>query len=133
MESFCKKQKQLESFQHSTIRRILNIRWEQVRNARIRNKQVRFRFFNIPKLESFITKRTATYIGKVTRSEELPKKILGAWMHQPRNSSRQQLLCSNNFARAISAVVPNITPETQDHPFKKWIPLMTDEEECGLT
>jgi len=54
-----KNKKQLESFHHSAIRRILNIKWEQVRNERIRNKQVRFRFCNIPKIESFINKRTA--------------------------------------------------------------------------
>ncbi len=33
---------QLKSFHHSAIRRILNIKWQQVRDNRIRNKQVRF-------------------------------------------------------------------------------------------
>jgi hypothetical protein len=59
-----KNKKELESFHHSAIRRILNIRWEQVRNERIRNKQVRLQFCNIPKIESFINKRTAAYIEK---------------------------------------------------------------------
>jgi len=41
-----------------------------------------FHFCNIPKLESFTNKRTATYVGKIMRAndEELPKKFLGAWM-----------------------------------------------------
>jgi hypothetical protein len=34
-----KNKKHLESFHHSAIRRILNIRWQQVREDRIRNKQ----------------------------------------------------------------------------------------------
>ncbi len=33
---------QLESFHRSAIRRILNIKWQQLRDNRIRNKQVRF-------------------------------------------------------------------------------------------
>jgi hypothetical protein len=46
---------------------------------------VRFCFCNIPKLEPFINKRTAPYVGKIVRAndEELPKKFLGAWMHRP--------------------------------------------------
>jgi hypothetical protein len=71
-------------------------KWEQVRNERIRNKQVRFCFCNIPKIESFINKRTATYVGKVARSsdDELPKKFLGAWMHQPRKTHYTDILLS---------------------------------------
>jgi hypothetical protein len=78
----------LECFHHSTISRILNIKWQQVRKERIRNKQERFCLCNTPKIESFINKRMATYIRKIVRSndEELPKKILGAWMNQPRSS-----------------------------------------------
>jgi hypothetical protein len=122
---------QLESFHHSAIRRILNIKWQQVCDNRIRNKQVRFRFCNIPKIESFINKRTATYVGKVTRSSdnELPKKFLGAWMHQPKKLGGQQLSCNNNFARAITAVLPNLLREKQGLLFKDWIPTTRDESE----
>ena len=121
----------LESFHHSAIRRILNISWDRVRNERIRNKQVRFWFCNIPKIESYINKRTATYVGKIARSndEELPKKILGAWMPQSKKSGGQQLSCNNNFARAISAVTLNALPESQDLLFREWMPLALDENE----
>jgi hypothetical protein len=121
----------LESFHHSAIRRILNISWEQVRNEKIRNKQVRFRFCNIPKMESYINKRTATYVGKVARSndDELPKQLLGAWMHLPRKAGGQQLSCNNNFAQAVSMVAPNIPQENQNLLFRDWIPLALDENE----
>ena len=92
---------------------------------------MRFRFCNIPKLESFINRRTATYIGKIARSneEELPKKFLGAWMHRPRKIGGPQLSCNNNFARAVSAIVPNIQSENRGLLFKDWIPLALNESE----
>jgi len=92
-----KNKEYLESFHHSTNRRIINIKWQQIREGRIRKKQVRFCFCNILKMESFINKRMATYIRKIARSndEEPPKKFLGAWMNQPRKTGGQQLSCSN--------------------------------------
>jgi hypothetical protein len=82
---------------------------------------------NIPRIESFINKRMAACIGKISRSndKELPKKLLGAWMNQPRKAGGQQLSCNNNFARAISAVLPQI-----DHHgvlFKEWIPTAANK------
>jgi hypothetical protein len=120
----------LEALHHGTIRRILNIQWHQVHEERIRNKQVRQHFYNIPKIESFINKRTATYVSKVARSgdEGLPKKLLGAWMHRPRKAGGQQLSCNNNFAHAITAILPDAHLERQGLPFKKWIPLASDEK-----
>jgi hypothetical protein len=46
----------------------------------IRNKQVRFKFCNIPNIEALIFYRTARYIGKITRTskDNYPKKALGA-------------------------------------------------------
>jgi hypothetical protein len=126
-----KNKKALESFHHGAIRRILNIKWEEVKKERIRNKQVRHWFCNTPKIESFINKRTATYVRKVTRSndEELPKKLLGAWMHQPRKVGGQQLSCNNNFAKAISAAVSDTVQPNQGLLFRDWIPLTLDEKE----
>jgi hypothetical protein len=77
MEPLRKKtKKKLESFYYSAIRRILNIRWDQVRIEKIGNKQVRFHFCNIQKIESYINKRTAAYIDKIARArdDELQKK-----------------------------------------------------------
>jgi hypothetical protein len=126
-----KNKKQLESFHHSAIRKILNIKWQQVQDERIRNKQVRFRFCNIPKIETYINRCTATYIGKIARSneEDLPKKFLGAWMYQPRKIGGPQLSCNNNFARAISAILPDNQSGDKGLPFKEWIPIALNEPE----
>jgi hypothetical protein len=37
----------------------------------------------------------------------LPKKLIGAWINQPRKIGGQQLSSNNNFGRAIAAIVPN--------------------------
>jgi hypothetical protein len=100
--------KKLEAFHHGAARRILNIKWQQVHEDKIRNKQVRFRFCNVPKVETFIQCRIAKYLGKVARSNErsYPKKFLGAWMNQPKKNGGVQLSCNDTFAKAISAILP---------------------------
>ncbi len=92
---------------------------------------MRFCFCNIPKIETYINRRTATYIGKIARSneEDLPKKFLGAWMYQPRKIGGPQLSCNNNFARAISAILPDIQSGDKALPFKEWIPIVLNEPE----
>jgi len=40
-----------------------------------------------------------------------------------------QLSCNNNFAKAISAVVPGIQSEHQGLLFKDWIPLALNESD----
>jgi hypothetical protein len=54
----------------------------------------------------YINNRTTPYIDKIARlkNDDLPKKFLGAWMHQPRKIGGPQLSYNNNFTRAISAV-----------------------------
>jgi hypothetical protein len=50
-------------------------------------------------------------------------------MHQPKKPGGQQLSCNNNFARAITAVLPNLPREKQGLLFKDWIPTTRDESE----
>jgi hypothetical protein len=53
-----------------------------VREEKIRNKQVRFRFCNTPNIKTFIIHRTVRYIGNIARASKdaYPKKFLGAWI-----------------------------------------------------
>jgi hypothetical protein len=66
------------------IRCILHIKWSQVQEKHIKNREVREMFFDIPNIDAFINKRTARYIGKVARSDDttLPKKFLAAWINK---------------------------------------------------
>jgi len=118
------------SFHHSAIRRILNIRWDQVRNNHIKNHEVRGLLCNIPNVDAFINKRTATYIGKISRSnpEAFPKKFLAAWICGKRKNGHPQLTCNNNYARVIEAILPaDKTLTNKQALLKEWLPLATDE------
>jgi hypothetical protein len=116
----------LSSFHHGAIRRILTISWQQVREKHIKNKEVRKLLCNIPKIDAFITKRTAVYIGKVTRAEEnsLPKKFLAAWIRGSRKTGTPQLTCNNNFAETIHRILPSDKAlSNKSAPLREWIPL----------
>ena len=120
----------LSSFHHGAIRRILVISWREVREKHIKNKEVRGILCNIPNIDAFITKRTAGYIGKITRSEEnsLPKKFLAAWISGSQKNGAPQLTCNNNFAEVISKILPSdksLTSKTA--PLREWLPLAKDE------
>jgi hypothetical protein len=103
--------KKLEAFHHGAARRILNIKWQQVHEDKIRNKQVRFRFCNAPKVETFILCRTAKYLGKVTRSSErtYPKNslVLGY-------TNQKRMEESNSHA-----ITPSQKPFQQSSPKKR--------------
>jgi hypothetical protein len=120
----------LTSFHHSAIRRILAISWKQVREKHIKNKEVRGMLCNIPNIDAFITRRTAVYIGKITRSEgnSLPKKLLAAWIRGPQKNRGLQLSCNNNFAQAIQKILPSDKALTSKKALlKEWIPLARDK------
>ena len=74
----------MEVFLHRSVRRILGITMTEVKEERIRNAEVRERFFNIPTIQNQIAKRQLTFIGKVVRNsdQQLPTKLLTAWCNQ---------------------------------------------------
>jgi len=97
------------SFHHSAIHRILAISWKQAREKHIKNKEVRGMLCNIPNIDAFVTRRTAVYIRKITRSEgnSLPKKLLAAWIRGPWKNGGPQLSCNNHFAQVIQKILPS--------------------------
>jgi hypothetical protein len=120
----------LMAFHHSAIRRILGIKCNQVREKHIKNKEVRGILCNIPNIDAFIAKRTAVYLGKVSRSNNntYPKKFLAAWITGKRKTGAPQLTCNNNFANSIQKILP---PEkilsNKQALLREWIPLAKDE------
>jgi len=98
----------LMSFHHNTIRHILGIKWNQVPEKHITNKEVRGLLCNIPNIDAYITRRIATYLGKFSRSDNnnYPKKFLTAWINQKRKIGAPQLTCNNNFATSIKKILP---------------------------
>ena len=57
-------------FLHRSVRIILGIRKAEVKEERIRNAEVRERFFNITTIQNQIAKRQLTFIGKVVRNSD---------------------------------------------------------------
>jgi len=80
MESEQDDQNKLVIFHHSVIRYILKIKWEQMREQKISNEEVRNRFENMPEMDFFLTRHTWTYIGKSIHAPEhsILKKLMGA-------------------------------------------------------
>ena len=122
--------KKIMVFHHGAIRRILGIRWNQVREQHIKNHEIRGILCNIPNVDAFINKRTATYIGKVSRSnpESYPIKFLTAWIHGKRKNGAPQLTCNNSFAKVIEKILPPDKPlSNKQAPLKEWLPLAKNE------
>ena len=121
--------RKLAAFHHRAIRRILGIKWSQVREQNIKNKEVRGLLWKIPNIYAFIYQRTATYIGKIIRestSTSYPKMFLAAWINNHKKPGATQLTCNNNFANALSKILlPNFQVSKQA-PLCEWIPLAQD-------
>ena len=121
--------RKLTAFHHGAIRRILNIKWSQVRERHIKNKEVRGLLCNIPNIDAFIHRRTATYIGKITRTNTTayPKKFLAAWINDSKKPGAPQLTCNNNFANALQKILPPHIQISKQAPLCEWFPLAHDE------
>ena len=120
----------LTAFHHSAIRRILGIRWDQVREKHIKNKEVRGLLCNIPNIDAYIAKRTATYLGKISRLNNncYPKKFLTAWITGGRKSGAPQLTCNNNFSASIKKNLPeNLALSNNQAILSEWYHLARDE------
>ena len=117
-------------FHHGTIRRILGIRWNQVREQHIKNQEIRGLLCNLPNVDAYIDKCTATYIGKVSRSnpDSYPLKFLTAWIHGKRKNRAPQLTCNNSFAKVIEKILPPDKSLSNSHALlKEWLPLVKNE------
>jgi hypothetical protein len=55
----------LQIFHHGAIRRILSIKWQDMRDKHIENVKLRALLCNIPNVDTFINRRTASNIGKI--------------------------------------------------------------------
>ena len=92
--------------------------------------EVRKILCNIPNIDAFINKRTATYIGKISRSspESYPVKFSTAWIHGKRKNGAPQLTCNNSFAKVIEKKIPADKPLlNKQAPLKEWLPLAKNE------
>ena len=81
----CDLMKRLEVFHMRCLRRILDIRWNDVvDNNKISNKKVRTFFNNIRKVESLIAKRLLLFVGKIIRMhcKKIPARLISAFIYK---------------------------------------------------
>lgn len=87
-------------------------------------------FFNIPNIDTFISKRTAKYVCKIARASDcsLPKKYLAGWINKPRKNGAPQHTCNNNFVKAINDILPCNINLSSNAPLKEWLPLAKNKK-----
>ena len=140
---------QLNSFWHRSIRRILKITIQEVKDDHIKNTRIRRIFFNIPDAEAMVTIRQMNYLGKTMRgpNSNPPKQLIPAWIDHPR--PRGGVLTTNKKAltRGLHTLLPTIMTETSSQPHPTtgetitkvkpkypngdmhiWLPIVLDEE-----
>ena len=95
--------KKLEVFHMRCIRRILQIKWDDVREFKIKNSQVRERFKNIDTIENIISKRRLIFIGKVIRMpcKCVPARLISAFQTNKRPLSRPNITVRHSFINDI--------------------------------
>ena len=78
--------KKLEVLLHRSIRLILGIIMNEVKDQHITNETVRRKFFDIPNIKKQIATRQLSFIGKVVHNSDdhLTTKILTAWCNHKR-------------------------------------------------
>ena len=64
------------------LRRILKIRWDDVREEKITNKSVWQKFFDIKKIEIQIAKRRLHFVGRIVRmsDDKVPTTLISVWI-----------------------------------------------------
>ena len=104
--------RQLNSFIHRSIRRILHIRMSQVIDDHVKNTSIRKTFFNLPTAEDLIAIRSTTYLGKLTRGpiSNPAKQFLTAFVNNPRPIGGVIVTNKKSMVKHLNRLLPNILP-----------------------
>ena len=108
----------LDVFVHRSIRRILKISIQQVQDERIRNSEVRKRFYNIPNAERMISIRQLNYLGKLCRNSNenfLPKQLLLAWINHKRPKRGVLFTNKRSLINSLNWILPPIPDKPDDN------------------
>ena len=80
----------MDIFLHYSTRQILGVKWSQMMDKHISNKQIRNKFYNIKDIRKMIPSRQLQFVGKVMRREDefLPKQLMIGWVNNKRPIGR---------------------------------------------
>ena len=95
--------KKLEVFHIRCLRRILKIRWDNVRELKIRNSRVRKNFNNIGTIENIISKRRLIFIGEIIRMKGncVPARLISTFQMEKRPLDRPNITVRHSFINDI--------------------------------
>ena len=92
------------------LKRILNIRWNGVRELKIINLHVRKKFNNIDTIKNTISKRSSIFIGEIIRIpyKFVPAKLISAFQMRKMPVSRPNITMRHSFISDIENMISNI-------------------------
>ena len=115
----------LEVFHNRCIRSILEIKWDEVRQFKITNNQIRKKFHNIDSIENQVSKRRLHFLCKVVRfpCKKIPSRLISAINKNIRPQGRPNNTISHSFLNDVSKIIPNID---QFGSFSTWAHVAHD-------
>ena len=106
-------QRKLNTFHHKAIRKILNITMFEVEEKKITNEEVRRKLGGIKNIDEFIRQRGLDTLATQLRlpDSRLPKKLVTAWICNPRRPNQPQKNLRATYADHITEVIPGASKE----------------------
>jgi hypothetical protein len=120
--------RQISSFYHTTIHRIIRINMHHVAEYQIKNKHIR-NDFSVPDPIDIIRKCQFILLGKFACMDptRLPRKFLTAWVvSHPRHSGGQHYTLQNSYVETLQHILPNIP---DNGTIDSWLPLAQNREQ----
>jgi hypothetical protein len=97
----------LSTFQHSSIRSILQVSMNQVKERHITNYATRKRFDNIPHILDIITKRQVQWLGVIAQKDNssVQWRMIASWTSHKRKRGKPQTNLRHSYVEALQQVL----------------------------
>ena len=98
---------QIKTFQHSSIRSILQVSMNQVKEEHITNYAIRKRFHNVPHILDVVTKRQIQWLGVIAQKEDssVQWRMLASWTKHKRKRGKPQTNLRHTYVDALRQVL----------------------------
>ena len=119
--------KNIEVFHMRFLRRIRKIKWDDVKELKIKNVQVREQFKNIITIENIISKRRLIFIGKITHMhcKCIPARLISTFQTNKRPLLRPKITVRHSLINHIEKIISNVDPAGT---FNSWARIAFDEK-----
>ena len=124
-----KLERDLSSFHHGAMRKLLGLTMHHVRHLRIRNEHVRNKL-SLPDLTETMHYRQFRFLGKIARLPEdnLQRRFLNAWIATPRLVGRPRNSLRHVHIETLQHILGPAVVSKQGH-LTDWLPLASSVTE----